>query len=210
MAQSKAIETQQPARGRETEELSYHAKRETSERHAWESLRPSLAVAFSSRASAEWRPELLPDTVRAEILAGLEARAAIRRRYSELDSAVFDVLHSLTRRLECRSSKRREGGGLLAKVRCLGSALTVSGRPSEHNRFLDAFGRQLGALADDLPLLVHGLVEVREDKGNVTFRFELLGSKRTWRESQLSDFASMLEKLTEAARDRLRVFSVTV
>ena len=69
--QSKAIEPEQPALDRELSEVSSHETRMWPTRESWELLVPSLAVAFTSRGSAQWRPEALPDDVRAEILSGL-------------------------------------------------------------------------------------------------------------------------------------------
>ena len=180
-----------------------------SERESWELLVPSLGVAFTSRASAQWRPEALPDDVRAQILSGLEARATIRRSYSELDSALYDLRHSLTRRLDHQGPKRSQTGGLMAKVTELGAALKLGGRLSEHTQFLDELAKKLEGVADELTLQVHGFLDVIEDRGTVTFRYELWGRKLSFTESQMRDFASMLEKLTQAARDRLRGISAT-
>ena len=63
---------------------------------------------------------------------------------------------------------------------------------------------KLEGVADGLTLQVHGFLDVLEDRGKVTFRFELWGRKLSFTESQLSDFASMVERVTQTARERLR------
>ena len=210
LAQSNAMKRMQPARNREPDESTSLETKLSPELEPWASLTPSLGVTFSSRASAEWRPEALSVEVRATILSGLEARATIRRRYSEIDSALYDLLRTLTPQPEYRGLERSQTGGLMAKVTELGAALKGSKSLSEYIGFLDAFTTQLDGLAADLPLLAHGFVDVREDRGNVTFHFELWGSRRSWTASQLNDFAGALDKVAEAAHDQLRMISVAI
>lgn len=170
------------------------------EREPWRFFRSSIAVRFTTRRRRKWSPEALEPETRGEIALGLEAHNGIKRRFSDIDSAFFDLLYDF-------GTPTAGFGGKVASVR----ELTLAAGPlsAQRTQVMRLTG-QLDGIIDDLLLLVHGLLEVREERsGEIRFRFELAGRSGSWSAPDLHAIASHLESLGAAIVETARMLRAT-
>ncbi len=183
---------------------SFEAQREKREaaveysidREPWRAFRSSLAVEFTSRRSHRWCPDQLSEHVKAEILTGLEARSAIIRSFSRIQSMVRDAVANekfAASHGDRLSPYRADDKEVFDYARKLAG---VGGPRSAHGDMLTDLFDRLEVAFDAVRLIVHGFVEVREERsGKVLFRVKQWGRRHTFTTQQLQAQAISLELL---------------
>ena len=194
---------------------SFEAQREKREppveysldREPWRAFRSSLAVQFTSCKSGGWSADDLSAQARAEIISGLEARSAIIRRYSRIQSAVRD----LVRKAGFSTSRGDRRGAYVAS----NEEILIYARKLAADDVRLAANRQMfGHLFDRVEvtakaasLIVHGFVEVREEKsGAILFRFNQWGKRQSCSSEKLRAEAIAFDAL---AKDAERLLAAT-
>jgi hypothetical protein len=166
------------------------------DREPWRAFRSSLAVQFTSRRRGGWSADQLTDQAKAEIISGLEARSAIIRSYSRIQSLVRDLVAKAG---FSRQSAQRAGPYSAGTKEVLDYARSLrAGDPTLKNLF-----DRVEATAAANDLIVRGFVEVREERsGAILFRLQQ-GGKRQWlTSSELRVKAVSLEFLSREAESR--------
>jgi hypothetical protein len=174
------------------------------DREPWRAFRSSLAVQFTSRRRGGWSADQLTDQAKAEIISGLEARSAIIRSYSRIQSLVRDLVAKagFSRQSAQRAGTYSAGTKeVLDYARSLAGdgGLLAAGGPALKNLF-----DRVEATASAADLIVRGFVEVREERsGAILFRLQQGGKRQSLTSSELKVKAVSLEFLSREAESQL-------
>jgi hypothetical protein len=172
----------------------------------WRAFRSSLAIQFTSRKPGGWSPDTISDDTKAEIIDGLEARSAIVRSYSSTLSTMRDLVAKagLVSQVgdQCHyfGASMRE---LSVRIRQLESE---AGPLAANRQLLQSSLDRFEAAAEALNLVVHGFVEVREERsGSIVFRFNQWSKRQSYSSRELEAKAISLELLATQAKGRLAI-----
>jgi hypothetical protein len=175
--------------------------RHSLEREPWRAFKSSLAVEFTSRKRGGWSADRLSEDKQAEILSALEARIAIVRNYSRIRSALRDFLESagaLPPPADRFRSTDTEQFAYAKKV--IARNRLFLAQASMIQELID----QVEELSDQVHLVVHGFVEVREDKtGDIRYFFSIRGKRQALTCPDLKAGALDLDLFFEELRRRL-------
>lgn len=176
----------------------------SSEREPWRLLRSSMTVRFSWWRRRNWSPDQLTQSAKEEIRSALETRGSILRSYSDLHSALFDLVCK-ARTLPTYAQFDDFGTWTnIEVVRSVRSLVEADGPLSPARVPLNEIIERIEAASEALDLIVHGFVDVTEKKcGQFLFTFTLWGKRQSLTHAQLRSEAAGMERLSNEARRRL-------
>ena len=162
----------------------------------------SLAVQFTSRKRGGWSPDRLSEETKAEIISALEARTTIIRRFSQIRSALFDFVEVAGQQFGLSDSEKFDAARSL-----VGADALLSPNAPEVCALIDT----VEELSEKLSCLVHGFVEVREERsGEMSYRFTLGRSGHVFTCAELRGAAVDLDLIWADIRRRLDILQATV
>lgn len=160
-------------------------------------------MRFAPRRRGSWAKDALPTDLREEVITALEMRKWIRRRYAEIDSIVFDLLRAANPQKTDNAGARHQDASRqrLAVLRALAAPGSYL---AQHQRLIAALTDRLEGMGELLNLVIHGFVEVRENRaGHVTLRFELGRKRRDLTVDELRSAAATMNAIVQSAAPRL-------
>ena len=180
------------------------------EREPWRALRSSHAIRFSTKRRKSWSPEEITGAVKAEIIAGLEARRSIVRSYAGLKAGLLNVVYDLKRssgESQIYDDAQQNDDDVFARAR---DAIAIAGSLAQQRGVLNELIDYLEADSKRLGLLVHGFAKVREERsGTIRFIFELWGKRQSFTCAELENEAATLDTVLKETRERFgRLLSI--